>query len=128
MALTEEQIFSRIQEVLVDALGVDEEDVTPDAKLVDDLGAESIDFLDISFRLEKAFEIKIEASEIFPQDVLENPEYVEEGKVTDAGMEELKKHLPHADLTEFEASRQVEDFSSVFTVNTLVKFIASRLG
>ena len=64
---TKEEVFEKIQTALVDALGVDEEDVTPEATLVGDLGAESIDFLDIVFRLEKAFDIKIPRGELFPE-------------------------------------------------------------
>jgi len=64
---TKDEVFEKIQVALVDALGVDEEDVTPEATLVGDLGAESIDFLDIVFRLEKAFDIKIPRGELFPR-------------------------------------------------------------
>jgi len=87
---TREEIFEKIRTALVDALAVDEEEVTPDATLVGDLGAESIDFLDIVFRLEKAFDIKIPRGELFPEDVLTNPEYVQDGKVTEKGLEEPK--------------------------------------
>ncbi len=128
MAMTQDEVFGKVQEVLEDALGVDEDEVTPEAKLVEDLGAESIDFLDIVFRLEKAFGIKIEQSELFPESVLNDPTYVQDGKVTDAGMAELRSRLPHADLSEFEQSRDVEDFANVFTVDAIVKFVQSRLG
>ena len=127
MAQTAEQVFDSVQEVLVDALGVDDEEVTPQAKLVADLGAESIDFLDIVFRLEKAFGIKIDQSEMFPDNVLNDPQYVQDGKVTDTGMAELRNRLPHANLDEFDASRDVNDFSNVFTVDTVVKFVRSKL-
>ena len=127
MAETAEQVFDSVQEVLVDALGVDDEEVTPQAKLVADLGAESIDFLDIVFRLEKAFGIKIDQSEMFPDNVLNDPQYVQDGKVTDTGMAELRNRLPHANLDEFDASRDVNDFSNVFTVDTVVKFVQSKL-
>ncbi len=127
MAETAEQVFDSVQEVLVDALGVDDEEVTPQAKLVADLGAESIDFLDIVFRLEKAFGIKIDQSEMFPDNVLNDPQYVQDGKVTDTGMAELRNRLPHANLDEFDASRDVNDFSNVFTVDTVVKFVRSKL-
>jgi len=60
---SEEEVFSKVQSVLVEALGVDEDEVTPQAKLKADLGAESIDYLDIAFQLEKAFTIKIEQKE-----------------------------------------------------------------
>src|SRR3954463_8059824 len=98
------EIFSKVQEALVDALGVDEDEVTPQATLVGDLGAESIDFLDIVFRLEKAFNIKIERGELFPEDILTNAEYVKDGKFSAAGLAQLKKRMPFADLTKFEAN------------------------
>jgi acyl carrier protein len=127
MAMTQDEVFGKVQEVLEDALGVDEEEVTPDAKLVGDLGAESIDFLDIVFRLEKAFGIKINQSELFPDNVLNDPQYVQDGKVTDSGMNELRKRMPHANLDEFDTSRKVDEFSNVFTVDTVVKFVQSKL-
>ncbi len=128
MAKSPEEVFKTVQEVLVDALGVDEEDVKPEARLVGDLGAESIDFLDISFRLEKAFGIKIGPGDLFPENVLTNPEYVQDGKVTDGGMAELRKKLPHADLSTFDKSRKVDDFSDVFTVDTIAKFVQSKIS
>lgn len=127
MAMTQEEVFGKVQEVLEDALGVDEEEVTPDAKLVEDLGAESIDFLDIVFRLEKAFGIKIEQSELFPENVLNDPKFVQDGKVTDEGMAELRRRMPHAKLDEFDKSRDVEDFSNVFTVDAITKFVQNKL-
>src|SRR5438477_5579883 len=105
-------IFSKVQTALVDALGVDEDEVTPQATLVGDLGAESIDFLDIVFRLEKAFNIKIERGELFPEDILTNAEYVKDGKVSAAGLAQLKKRMPFADLSKFEANPLVQDFSN----------------
>ncbi len=128
MAMTQEEVFGKIRDVLVDALGVDGDEVKPEAKLVKDLGAESIDFLDIVFRLEKAFGIKIDQSELFPDNVLTNPQYVVDGKVTDDGMAELRKRLPHANLDAFDASRRVDEFSNVFTVETIVKFVQAKLG
>lgn len=125
--MTKDEIFSKVQEVLVEALGADEDDVTMEAKLVDDLDAESIDFLDIVFRLEKAFGIKIEQSEMFPDNVLQDPQYVVDGKVTDEGMALLKERMPHADLSGFEESREVEEFAGVFTVEAVVKFVETKL-
>jgi acyl carrier protein len=128
MAMTQEEVFGKVQEVLEDALGVDADEVKPEAKLVGDLGAESIDFLDIVFRLEKTFGIKIDQAELFPDAVLNDPQYVQDGKVTDAGMAELRTRMPHANLDEFDQSRQVEDFSNIFTVDTVVKFVQSKLS
>jgi acyl carrier protein len=128
MPLTDDEVFGKVRQVLVDALGVDEEEVKPQARLVADLGAESIDFLDIVFRLEKAFGIKIQQSELFPENVLSDPRYVVGGKVTDQGMAELRTRLPHSDLTAFDKSRNVQEFSNVFTVDAIVKFVRSKIG
>src|SRR5207237_9923314 len=95
MPLSREEIYKKVQGVIVDALGVDEEEVTPTATLRGDLGAESIDFLDIAFRLEKAFGIKIPRGEMFPEDIFNNQEYVQNSRITPAGMTELKKRMPH---------------------------------
>ena len=96
---TRDEIFDKVRSALVDALGVDEDDVTPNATMVGDLGAESIDFLDIVFRLEKAFNIKISRGELFPEDVLSSSEFVADGKVTPAGIAALKARMPFADLS-----------------------------
>ena len=124
---TPEEIFAKVQTALVDALGVDEEEVTPQATLVGDLGAESIDFLDIVFRLEKAFNIKIERGELFPEDILTNAEYVQDGKVSPAGLAQLKKRMPFADLTKFEANPAVQDFSNLLTVQDMCNYVVSKV-
>src|SRR5712664_2521423 len=98
---TRDEIFAKVRETLVDALGVDDDEVTPEATMVGDLGAESIDFLDIVFRLEKAFNIEIPRSELFPDDVLTNAKYIADGKVTPEGIAELERRMPFADLTKF---------------------------
>src|SRR6267154_4667986 len=100
---TRDEIFAKVRETLVDALGVDDDEVTPEATMVGDLGAESIDFLDIVFRLEKTFNIKIPRGELFPEDILSNAEYVQDGKLTADGLTQLKQRMPFADLTKFEA-------------------------
>jgi acyl carrier protein len=127
MAMSHDEIYTKVKDVLVDALAVDDDEVTPEAKLVPDLGAESIDFLDIVFRLEKAFGIKIDQNEIFPAHLLDDPRYVQDGKVTDAGMNELRARLPHVDVSEFDQSRKVEEFSNVFTVEAVAKFVQNKL-
>jgi acyl carrier protein len=124
---TKEEIFDKIRTALVDALGVDEDEVTPEATLVGDLGAESIDFLDIVFRLEKAFEIKIPRGELFPEDVLTNAEYVKDGKVTDTGLAELRKRMPFADLDDFAKNPVVQDFANLLTVADMVRFIEGKV-
>ncbi len=127
MAPTSDEVYSKVQEALVDALGVDDDEVTPEATLVGDLGAESIDFLDIVFKLEKAFDIKIPREDLFPGDILTNANYVSEGKVTPAGIAELKAKLPWADLTKFEANPRVQDFGDLLTVGDLVRYVEGKI-
>lgn len=126
--MTRDEIFSRVREVMVDALGVDDYEVTENATLIKDLGAESIDFLDIVFRLEKDFSIKIPKGELFPDDLLNNPEYVENGKLTDAGLTKIQQAMPHADLTEFAKDRDVSKMPDYFTVGTIVNYVERKLA
>ena len=128
MALSEEEIFSKVQESLVDALGVDDDEVTPEATLVGDLGAESIDFLDIVFKLEKAFEINIPREELSPEDILTNSSYVQDGMVTEEGMEELARRMPWADLSDFQKNPRVQDFGNLLTVGDLCRYVGTKTG
>ncbi len=125
--MTYDEVFEKVKDVLEEALGVDDDEVTPQATLGGDLGAESIDYLDIVFRLEKAFGIKISQAELMADNVLSDPQYVQDGKVTDLGMSELRKQLPHADLDKFDASRQVDEFPNIFTVESMVKFVQGKV-
>ena len=128
MAMTYDEVFEKVKKVLVDALAVDDADITPQAKLSEDLGAESIDYLDISFNLEKTFSIKVPKDDLIPQNLLTNPEYVVNGRVTPKGSTELKAKMPFADLTAFEADPDVGKFTNVFTVDTLVKFVMTKVN
>src|SRR5918997_3273234 len=100
MTMTKDEIFSRVKGQLVDALSVDEDEVTPTARLQADLNAESIDFLDIVFRLEREFGIKIDRNELFPESIFQgDPDFVQDGKVTPKGLAELRAKMPYADLS-----------------------------
>lgn len=123
-----DEIFEKVQAALVDALGVDDDEVTPEATMVGDLGAESIDFLDIVFRLEKAFGIKIPRGELFPEDVLSSTDYVVNGKLNEAGLTALKERMPFVDLTKFEENPSVQNFPNTLTVEDMVRYVASKLG
>lgn len=120
---SKEEIFEKVREVLVDALAAEEDDVKLESTLVDDLGAESIDLLDIVFQLEKAFDIKIDRGELIPVDVLNNAEYVQDGKLTEAGLAELKKAIPFADLEAFSKNPMVQNIAKVLTVKDMVHIV-----
>jgi acyl carrier protein len=137
MAMSREEVYTKVQGVLVDALGVDAEEITPKATLREDLGAESIDFLDIVFRLEKAFTtdpakpFKIPRGELFPDDLpalMNDEKYVKDGKITPDGLAELKKRMPFSDFSEFEKNPTMETSSSLLTVDTIVNYIQSKLS
>jgi len=124
---SKEEVFEKVREALVDALGVDDDEVTPKATLVGDLGAESIDFLDIVFRLEKSFDIKIPRGELFPEDILTNTDYVTDGKINAEGLAELKKRMPFADLSKFEENPVVQEFATSLTVQDMCNYVESKV-
>ncbi len=125
---SQEEVFEKVKNALIDALSVDDDEVTPEATMVGDLGAESIDFLDIVFKLEKEFEIQIPRDELFPDDILTSAEFVQDGQVTAAGVEKLKERMPFADLSKFEANPQVQDFGNLLTVQDLCNYVSSKVA
>jgi acyl carrier protein len=126
--MTHDEIYGKVRDVLVDALAVDEDEVTPTATLTGDLGAESIDFLDIVFKLEQAFKFKIGQGELFPENVQQDPQFVQDGKVTPKGIATLKARLPHADFSKLEKDPQVSKVGEIFTVEALVRFVERKLA
>ncbi len=123
-----EEILKTVADVLVESLAVDEEEVTREATLVDDLGAESIDLLEIVFNLEKKFNIKIDRSELIPEDLFTNAEYVVDGKLTPAGLEVLAQRLPNANLDDFKANPMVQNISKILTVQDLCSVVEQKLA
>ena len=129
MAMSRDEIEQQVREVLVEALGVDDDEVTIEAALMGDLGAESIDFLDIVFRLEKAFEIKIPREELFPaEDLMNNSELIHNGKLTEKGLAELREKMPHTDLSEFEKDPDINKMGDLFTVNAIINYVENKLN
>ena len=129
MAISRDEIFGKVQEVMVDALGVDDDEVKAEATLMGDLGAESIDFLDIVFRLEKTFEMKILREELFPaESLMNNPEFVKNGKLTETGLSELRNKMPYTDFSEFEKDPDINKLGDLFTVDIIVSYIDSKLN
>jgi acyl carrier protein len=130
MPITDKEIYAKVQQVLEDALGVDAEEVTPKAALIEDLGMESIDALDIVFRLEKAFTIKIPRGELFPEnlpELMQDQRFVQADKLTPDGLAELKKRMPFADFSDLEATPTVEQARRLLNVDTMVRYVKSKL-
>ncbi|MCC6951608.1 MAG: acyl carrier protein [Phycisphaerales bacterium] len=126
--MTREEIFGKVRTILVDALAVDEDEVTLDSVLTKDLGAESIDFLDIVFKLEQAFGIKIPQGELFPDNVAQDPEYVKDGKVTPKGVATIKARMPHVDFSGWESNPEIGKIAELFTVQSLVSFVEAKVA
>ena len=126
---TQEEIYTKVSATLVEALNVDEDDIKPTSTLQGDLGAESIDFLDIVFRLEREFGIKIPRGELFPESIFQgDPDFVQNGKVTEKGLKELREKMPFADISKFEKNPELTAISDLFTVEMITKYIEGKLA
>ena len=126
--MTNDEIFAKVQKTLVEALSVDDDQVTPAARLKADLGAESIDFLDIVFRLETQFGITIPREELFPESIFQgDATYVAGGKITQTGLAALEKQMPYADLAEFKKDPRMDKVEDLFTVQLLVNYLDMRV-
>src|SRR5215472_2432615 len=125
---TQEEIYAKVSATLVDALNVDEADVKPTSTLQGDLGAESVDLLDIVFRLEQAFDIRIPRDELFPESIFRgDPEFVQDGRFTDKGLAELRARMPFADLSGFEQNPEASNLSDLITVDLITRYLQGKL-
>ncbi len=125
--MDEQQIFDKVRECLGGALGIEPEEIRPESSLVRDLGAESIDFIDILFRLERAFEIKIPSGELFPANLLNEEGWVREGRVTPEGLKVLREKIPSLDLSEFEKDPRVSNLAEQFKVQMILDYIREKV-
>jgi acyl carrier protein len=123
------EIYEKVSATLVDALNVEQEEIKPTSTLQGDLGAESIDFLDIVFRLEREFGIKIPRNELFPESIFQgDPDFVQNGMVTQKGLDELRQKIPFADISRFEKNPEMTAISDLFTVEMITKYIEGKLN
>jgi len=126
--MDEKEIVSKVCKCVATALGRDEDEVQVDKRLQSDLEAESIDYLDITFQLEKAFGISIDKDELFPQKIFQDEELVRNGVVTEKGLQFLEEKLPYADLGEFKKDPKVTRVPDLFTVGLLVNYVKTKLA
>jgi acyl carrier protein len=118
-----------VTKVLVDALGLEEDQIRPASTLKGDLGAESIDFLDITFRLEREFGIKIPSGELFPdQGSRDDSVVTPDGRLTDRGLAALQSKMPFADLASLVRDHRLGRVEDLFTAGLLVNYIQWKLG
>lgn len=121
-------IFEKVRETLTGALGVEADEVKAEASLTKDLGAESIDFIDIIFRLEKAFDIKIPSGDLFPANLFTDEKFAKDGLVTSEGIEMLKEKYPYMHLDDFSKDPQVSKLADQFTVQMIVEYLQEKTG
>ena len=125
---TQEEIYTKVSDTLVEALNVEPEDIKPTSTLQGDLGAESIDFLDIVFRLEREFGIKIPRGELFPESIFQgDPDFVQNGRVTDKGLRSCANACRSPTCAAFEQNPEVSHLSDLFTVDLITRYIQGKL-
>ena len=124
--MNDTEILKKVQECIAGALGIEPEEIHPESSLVRDLGAESVDFIDIIFRLEKSFDIKIPSGELFPANLLREEGLVLEGRLTREGLKVLREKMPYFDLSEFEKDPQVSALASHFKVQMILNYVRDR--
>jgi acyl carrier protein len=129
-AITQDEIdsvFPTVAEMVADALGCDIAEVKPDASLIEDLGAESIDFLDMVFRLERSYKVKIPRGKIVEnaRGTLSEAEFEQNGVITEAGMAQLKSYLSEVPAGRFKSPTKVKEIPRLFTPVTFCKLVIS---
>lgn len=125
-----ESVYPKVKEIIADVLVIDEEEITPQSRLIADLGAESIDFLDLVFQLEKEFGIKIPRGQLEKNargDLAED-EFEKGGVLTAKGMVALKNYLCEVPEAHFKASMKVNEIPMLFTVETFCKLVVGAVS
>jgi acyl carrier protein len=123
------EVYPRVAQTIADALGREPDEVRPSASLIEDLGAESIDFLDIVFRLERGFKIKIQRGKIVDdaRGELSVAEFVEDGVLTAAGSRRLQAYLSEVPAERFPARLRIELIPALFTPETFCKVVVRAM-
>ena len=122
-------VDSAVREAVVEALALDDDEVTPESTLMEDLGAESIDLLDILFRIEKGTGVKIEASDLgdYIQGGIPDDEFSDDNQIISAkGAEQLHRVMPQTDPSELEGKLNADEVMTLFTVQNLVDMVKGR--
>ncbi|KTD17614.1 acyl carrier protein [Legionella jordanis] len=120
-----ESLYPKVREIIADVLVIDEEEISLNSRLISDLGAESIDFLDLVFQLEKEFSIKIPRGQLEKNargDLAED-EFEKGGVLTAKGMQALRNYLSEVPAEHFKANMKVNEIPTLFTVETFCKLV-----
>ena len=122
-----ESVYPKVREIIADVLVIDEDDVSLNSRLIVDLGAESIDFLDFVFKLEKEFTIKIPRGQLEKnaRGDLDESKFEKGGVLTPDGMQALKNYLSEVPAEHFKANMKMNEIPMLFTVETFCKLIVA---
>jgi len=128
--MSAEAVYPKVKEIIADVLVIDEEDVTPNSRLIAELGAESIDFLDLVFQLEREFKIKIPRGQLEKnaRGELAEDEFEKGGVITEKGMVALKAYLSEVPEESFSATMKVNEIPMLFTVETFCKLVSKAMS
>jgi acyl carrier protein len=130
--MDDKEIYEKVADAIVEALGVEPEEVEPSSELFDDLGAESLDLLDIVFRLEKTFGIKIPRGgiekDLIEAEGLKEEDVLIDGALTALGAEKLRGKMDDVDTEKIQEGFRIDDIPTLFTVQTFVKIVKQQLA
>jgi acyl carrier protein len=125
MTVTETELQEGVRSILADVLSVEPEEVIPSARFFADLGGESIDLLDASFRCEKRFGIKVQFDKMFsPGDIQSD----EQGRLSPESAAEVSRRFPSLDLQQVRIGKGFEGIQQFLTVGVITDFVRERLG
>lgn len=127
--MNEEKIVSKVKTSIAETVGIKEEEITLDASVIDDLGADSLDLLDLVFRLEQDFKIRITRGEIESRakETMPEEDFEVDGFLSEKAKKELRKSLPEVDSSRFEGNLRKSDIPRLFTVRTFIKLVKEKL-
>lgn len=128
--MTIETIYPKVREIIADVLVIDEDAIALNSRLISDLGAESIDFLDLVFQIEKEYGIKIPRGQLEKnaRGELTEEEFEKGGVLTAKGLVALKTYLNEVPAEYFKDNMKVNEIPKLFTVETFCKLILSAMG
>ncbi|TAL59422.1 MAG: acyl carrier protein [Legionella sp.] len=122
-------VYPKVREIIAEVLVIDEDEINQNSRLITDLGAESIDFLDLVFQLEKEFKIKIPRGQLEKNargDLAED-EFEKGGALTPAGLQALKNYLSEIPEDQFKPNLKVNEIPMLFTVETFCKLVVAAV-
>lgn len=127
--MDENEIVERIKDSLVEVLGIDREEIKADSSIIEDLGAESIDLLDLVFRLEEIFKIRVSRREIEnkARQSLSEEEFERDEMLSHQAIENLKRELPEVPEEKFRSGLKSSEIPMLFTVRTFSRIVKEKL-